>query len=154
MLHLPEYNSPSCSSTSILDPLKRDLTHPSAMSETEPHRHLWRRQRLQVPLGVNFRQQQLQRAMNTLQRMKVTAAAMKMKTKRMKKSHKKAKVALRRMEAEYTKLRAESRHALEESERTQVYYDTTVTLLFCPGGSAAGLSPVDYFPRTSLNISF
>ncbi|GLU08611.1 hypothetical protein SLE2022_255140 [Rubroshorea leprosula] len=92
--------------------------------------------------------------MNTLQRMKVTVAAMKMKTKRMKKSHKKVKVALRRMEAEYIKLRAESRHALEESVRTQVYCDTTVTLLFCLGGSAAGLSPVDYFPRTSLNSSF
>ncbi|GLT32353.1 hypothetical protein SLA2020_070250 [Shorea laevis] len=100
------------------------------MPETEPHRLLRRRQRLRVPIGVNFRQQHLQRAMNTLRCMKLRVAAMKMKTKRMKKSHKKAKVALRGMEAEYTKLRAESRHALEESARTHVCYDTMVTLLF------------------------
>ncbi|GLU08612.1 hypothetical protein SLE2022_255150 [Rubroshorea leprosula] len=126
------------------------------MAETKPHRRLWRRQRLQVPIGVNFRQQHLQetigvnfrqqnlqgpigvdfrqqhlqRAMNTLRCMKVMVAAMKIKTKRMKKSHKKAKVKLRGMEAESTKQRAERRHALEESACTQACHDTMVTLLF------------------------
>ncbi|GLT32352.1 hypothetical protein SLA2020_070370 [Shorea laevis] len=113
------------------------------MPETKPHRRLWRRQLLQVPIGVNFRrqhlqetigvnfrQQHLQRAMNTLRHMKVMVAAMKIKTKRMKKSHKKAKVELRVMEGESTNQRAERRHALEESACTQACHDTMVTLLF------------------------
>ncbi|GKV52926.1 hypothetical protein SLEP1_g59477 [Rubroshorea leprosula] len=106
--------------------------------EKKPHRRLCRRQKhlLQVPIGVSFRQQHLQRTMlYAFRRVKGEA------TKKEMKSQGKERVELTELEARFiqlearftelearftelearfTQLRAESGHALEESSWTQL----------------------------------
>ncbi|GLT29366.1 hypothetical protein SLA2020_042380 [Shorea laevis] len=98
--------------------------------EKKPHRRLCRRPKhyLQVPIGVSFRQQHLQRTMLYAFR-RVKVEAMKKEMKLLMKSHEKERMELTELEARFTRLRAERRHVLEESALTQTCLDTLAALL-------------------------
>ncbi|GLT32351.1 hypothetical protein SLA2020_070230 [Shorea laevis] len=86
-------------------------------TEKKPRRPPCRRQKYHgAPIGVNFRQHLLQRAMNTtpLWRVRAGTAVMEEKMKRVKKSNEKKRVELSEMDAMLPQLMAKRMHALEE----------------------------------------